>query len=78
MVVFVYTIINNCELNSSNHFFSFSKDCNLVLNKEEKEKFEVVKFEYGILDWLKLIVLIFLLYVIYRIGRYYVLRSVKN
>lgn len=70
--------INNCKLNSFNHFFSFNNNCNLVLVKEEDEKFEVVKFEYNILDWVRLIVLIFLLYIIYRIGRYYVVRSVEG
>lgn len=69
--------INNCKLNSFNHFFSFNKDCNLVLVKEEKEKYEIVEFDYNILDFLRIGVMIFILFVIYRIIKHYAVRSVE-
>ncbi len=69
--------IDNCKIYSFNHFFSFNNNCNLVLHKEEKERFKIVEFEYNVLDWMRLIVLVFLLYIIYRIGKYYVVRSVE-
>ena len=62
----------NCKLNSFNHFFNFSSGCNLNLVKEENDKYEVIPFSFDLVYFLKLFVLLFILYLIYRIIKYYI------
>ena len=66
--------INNCSINSFNHFFNFSSGCNLNLIKEDNEKYEVIPFIFDLVYFLKLIVLLFILYLVYRIIRHYAVR----
>ena len=62
----------NCKLNSFNHFFNFSSGCNLNLVKEENDKYEVIPFSFDLVYFLKLFVLLFILYLICRIIKYYI------
>ncbi len=67
--------INNCKINSFNHFFNFSSNCNLVLVKEQNQAYNIIPFIFDWIGFLKIIVLLFILYVIYRIIKHYAVKS---
>ena len=69
--------ISNCKLSSFNHFFNFNSVCNLKLIKEENKNYEVIPFNFDLIYFLRLIVLIFILYMIYRIIKHYIVRSIE-
>lgn len=75
--LFIKAFTENCTISSFNHFYSINKDCNLTLNKEVNEKVGVKKFNYDLFYFLRLIVLVFIIYLIYKIGRYYFVKWIE-
>ncbi|MBS3162140.1 hypothetical protein J4476_05600 [Candidatus Woesearchaeota archaeon] len=71
--------IDNCKLILYNHFYNINKDCNLntTLENKTETKYEVKEFNYNLTDLLKIIVLLFILYLIYRIIKHFVVRSLN-
>ncbi|HLC86414.1 MAG TPA: hypothetical protein VJG30_03955 [Candidatus Nanoarchaeia archaeon] len=71
--------INNCKLILFNHFYNLNHDCNLNINLENNtvSNYQVREFNYDLTWILKLIALLFILYLVYRIIKHFVVRSLN-
>ncbi len=69
--------INGCSITASNFFYSSNFNCNLTsVNKTKEPLATYIPFSYDLTYFLKVALLIFILYVIYRIIRHFVIRFI--
>ena len=61
--------ITNCTINAYNHFTDYSEDCDIVYAKENISEFKIEKTNTDFSLLLKLLMFVFLLYIIYRIAK---------
>jgi len=69
--------MNNCKINTFNHFYSINTNCNMNSMNQEEQKYEIVPFMYDLLDFFRLGVFVFMLYFVYRIIKHFAVRSLS-
>jgi hypothetical protein len=69
--------INDCKISASNFFYKFTQSCNLILKQEVKETIEVVPFEYNLMNFFKLFIFVFMIYLIYRVIKHFAVNAIS-